>query len=112
MIQLGVLVFEDVGVHFCYHGLPADRRTIGHKEHFLADRLEPFNISECLTLHEFFAVPKHAITIKKKDVIFEFLTTNTDNCGSLFCINAKRKIINKELAYMARKTGRINDTND
>ena len=35
--------------------------------------------------------------------MFEFLPSNTDSYGSLFSINAERKIINKELAYMARK---------
>ena len=35
--------------------------------------------------------------------MFEFLPTNTDNCGSLFCINAKRKIVNRETAFMAKK---------
>ena len=44
--------------------------------------------------------------------MFEFLPSNTDSYGSLFSIKAKRKIINKESAYMARKTGCINDTNN
>ena len=45
--------------------------------------------------------------VRKKDVMFEFLPANTDNCGSLFSISAKRKIVNRETAFMARKqTGR------
>ena len=40
--------------------------------------------------------------VRKKDVMFEFLPANTDNCGFLFCINAKRKIVNRETASMAK----------
>ena len=40
--------------------------------------------------------------VRKKDVTFEFLPTNTDNCGSLFSINAERKIVNRETAFMAK----------
>ena len=35
--------------------------------------------------------------------MFEFLPANMDNCGSLFCINAKRKIVNRETTFMAKK---------
>ena len=48
------------------------------------------------------------IEVRKKDVIFEFLPANTDNCGSLFCINAKRKIVNRETAFMAKKQTECN----
>ena len=41
--------------------------------------------------------------VRKEDVMFEFLPANTDNCGSLFSISAKRKIANRETAFMARK---------
>ena len=44
--------------------------------------------------------------------MFEFLQSNKESYGSLFSIRAKRKIINNEWAYMTRKTGRINDTNN
>ena len=51
--------------------------------------------------------------VRKKNDMFEFLPSNTDNYGSLFSIKAERKVINNELAYMARKqTGHINDTNN
>ena len=46
---------------------------------------------------------------KKKDVMFEFLPANTDNCGSLFSINTKRKIVNRETAFMAKKQTRCNN---
>ena len=49
--------------------------------------------------------------VKKKNDMFEFLLSNTDSYGSLFSIRAERKIINNGLAYMARKTGCINDNN-
>ena len=41
--------------------------------------------------------------VQKEDVIFEFLATNTDNCGSLFSIDAERKISDCEVAFMAKK---------
>ena len=47
--------------------------------------------------------------VKKKNDMFEFLPSNKESYGSLFSIRAKRKIINNEWAYMARKTERIND---
>ena len=50
--------------------------------------------------------------VKKKNDMFEFLPSNTDSYGSLFSIRAKRKIINNGSAYMARKTGRMNDINN
>ena len=51
--------------------------------------------------------------VRKKINMFEFLPSNTDSYGSLFSINAKRKIINRELAYMARRQTRcIDDTNN
>ena len=50
--------------------------------------------------------------VKKKNDMFEFLPSNTDSYGSLFSIRAERKIINNGLAYMARKTGCINDNNN
>ena len=50
--------------------------------------------------------------VKKKNDMFEFLPSNTDNYGSLFSIRAIRKTINNESAYMARKTGCINDNNN
>ena len=40
--------------------------------------------------------------VRKKDVMFEFIPENPDNCGSLFCINAKRKIVNRETAFMTK----------
>ena len=40
--------------------------------------------------------------------MFEFLPANMDNCGSLFCINAKRKIVNRETAFMAKKQTECN----
>ena len=43
--------------------------------------------------------------VKKKDDVFEFLPENADNCGSLFCINSERKIVDRETAFMAKKTG-------
>ena len=46
--------------------------------------------------------------VRKKDVMFEFLPANTDNCGSLFCIDAKRKIVNRETAFMAKKQTECN----
>ena len=50
--------------------------------------------------------------VKKKNDMFEFLPSNKESYGSLFSIRAKRKIINNGSAYMARKTGRINDNNN
>ena len=41
--------------------------------------------------------------VRKKDIMFEFLPASTDNCRSLFCINAERKIVNRETAFMAKK---------
>ena len=41
--------------------------------------------------------------------MFEFLPANTDNCGSLFSISAKRRIVNTETAFMPRKQTRRND---
>ena len=41
--------------------------------------------------------------VEKEDAIFEFLPTNTDNCGSLFSIDAERKISDCEVAFMAKK---------
>ena len=46
--------------------------------------------------------------VKKKDNMFEFLPANADNCGSLFSISAKRRIVNTETAFMARKQTRCN----
>ena len=41
--------------------------------------------------------------VRNEDIMFEFLPANMDNCGSLFCINAERKIVNRETAFMAKK---------
>ena len=46
------------------------------------------------------------IEVQKEDAIFEFLPTNTDNCGFLFSIDAERKISNCEKAFMAKKFDR------
>ena len=48
---------------------------------------------------------------QKNNDMFEFLPSNNTSYGSLFSIKAKRKIINKESAYMARKNDHINDNN-
>ena len=40
--------------------------------------------------------------VGKKNDMFEFLTANADNCGSLFSISAKRRIVNTETARRLR----------
>ena len=47
--------------------------------------------------------------VRKKNNIFEFLPSNKESYGSLFSIRVKRKIVNNEWAYMARRTERLND---
>ena len=49
--------------------------------------------------------------VQKEDVIFEFLPTNTDNCGFLFSIDAERKNGNYEKAFMAKKVNENNIIN-
>ena len=41
--------------------------------------------------------------VQKEDAIFEFLPTNTDNCGFLFSIDGERKISKCEKAFKAQK---------
>ena len=41
--------------------------------------------------------------VQKEYAVFEFLPTNTDNCGFLFSIDGERKISKYEKTFMAQK---------
>ena len=41
--------------------------------------------------------------VQKEDAVFEFLPSNTDNCGFLFSIDVERKISRCGKAFMAQK---------
>ena len=61
-----------------------------------------FSISTAMSNGAEIRFINNKMEVRKKDVMFEFLPANKDNCGSLFCINAKRKIANRETAFMAK----------
>ena len=62
-----------------------------------------FSISTAMSNGAEIRFKNNKMEVEKEDVMFEFLPTNTDNCGSLFCIDAERKNVNSEKAFMAKK---------
>ena len=62
-----------------------------------------FSISTAMSNGTEIRFRNNKMEVEKEDAIFEFLPTNTGNCGFLFSIDAERKIDNCEMAFMAKK---------
>ena len=41
--------------------------------------------------------------VRKEDAVFEFLPTNTNNSGFLFCLEGTRRMNESQKAFMAQK---------
>ena len=67
-----------------------------------------FSIPTAMSNGAWIRFVNNKIEVRKKDDVFKFLPANADNCGSLFSISAKRRIVNTETAFMAKKQTRCN----
>ena len=62
-----------------------------------------FSISTAMTNGAEIRFKNKKMEVWKRDVVFELLPTNSDNCGFLFSIDGQRTISKSEKALVAQK---------
>ena len=75
------------------------------------DQTLKFSISNAMTNGAEMRCKNKKMEMRKRDVVFVFLLTNSDNCGFLFSIDGQRTISKSEKALVVQKHDMHNEKN-